>query len=183
MRAYLAAPYAAREQIRSRARDLVTIGVDVTSSWLLEDTEINAGTVGAAPAVDPMSADAHVEMAIDDVKRSDVLVLFTESAVDVDPELCRSGGRHVETGIALAVDKPILVVGEVENIFHRSRRVERVPDWLSAIAWFIATGGRMQTLSASQLCPECSQGKPGNCTGWVISTDDQIEACATAEVA
>ena len=137
MRAYLAAPYAAREQIRGRARDLVTIGVDVTSTWLQEETVISAGTVGAAPAVDPMSADAHVEMDLDDVRRSDVLVLFTESAVDIDPELCRSGGRHVEFGMALALDKRVLVVGEAENIFHRSHRGEVVPDWLSAVGWFM----------------------------------------------
>lgn len=26
-------------------------------------------------------------------------------------------------------------------------------------------------------CPECAQGKTGNCTGWVIDTDDQVGVC------
>lgn len=30
-------------------------------------------------------------------------------------------------------------------------------------------------------CPECAQGKTGNCTGWILTPDDQIGTCETAE--
>lgn len=27
------------------------------------------------------------------------------------------------------------------------------------------------------VCPECTQGKPGNCTGWAIDNNDNITNC------
>lgn len=28
-------------------------------------------------------------------------------------------------------------------------------------------------------CPECQQGKPGNCTGWTLLNDDEWGECET----
>lgn len=39
------------------------------------------------------------------------------------------GGRHVEYGIALALEKAVIVVGPQENIFHLLPQVEHYPDW------------------------------------------------------
>lgn len=119
LRAYLAAPYAARERIRDYAEDLVRIGIDVTASWLDEEHEINAGTIGAAPALDPAEVARHAATDLDDIERCDVLVLFTAQALGFDPAEVASGGRHVETGYALAKGVPVIVVGEPENVFHR----------------------------------------------------------------
>lgn len=33
----------------------------------------------------------------------------------------------------------------------------------------------------SVVCPECAQGKTGNCIGWTLDADDNEVACATAE--
>lgn len=30
-------------------------------------------------------------------------------------------------------------------------------------------------------CPECTQGKVENCTGWVINENDEVDICATRE--
>lgn len=30
-------------------------------------------------------------------------------------------------------------------------------------------------------CRECRDGKPDNCTGWVITDDDEVGVCETAE--
>ena len=35
----------------------------------------------------------------------------------------------------------------------------------------------MTETASNKYCPECVQGKPRNCTGWVINDDDQIVEC------
>lgn len=119
LRAYLAAPYAAREQVRGYALDLVNVGVDVTASWLDETGEINAGTTGSAPGLDPAEVARHAATDLDDIERCDVLVLFTAASLGMTPADAASGGRHVETGYALAKGIPVIVVGEPENVFHQ----------------------------------------------------------------
>lgn len=129
MRVYLAAPYAARDRVRLYRDELTRLGVKVTSSWLHESHDINDGTIGAATALDDDTVSKHAVQDFDDIRYSDLLVLFTEKAVDVDRS---TGGRHVETGYALALGKPIIVVGEPENVFHRIRgghSVTVISDW------------------------------------------------------
>lgn len=127
MKVYLAAPYAARELIRTYADEVRTVGIQVTSSWLDEKHEINEGTKGAATALSDEQVSNHAQADIREVRVSDLLVLFTAAAVGM-PD-AKSGGRHVETGIALAGYKPVLVVGEPENVFHRTHGVFVFPDW------------------------------------------------------
>lgn len=76
-----------------------------------------------------------------DIKLSDLLVLLTESASALVGGTATSGGRHVETGFALALGKPVIVVGAPENVFHRLRAkpgvhgwsVQCVADWHEAV--------------------------------------------------
>lgn len=125
MKIYLAAPYGSRETIRTCAAEARSIGITVTSSWLDEDHEINAGTEGAAPALTDEQVDQHAQTDIREVRDSDLLVLFTAAYVGTEG----GGGRHVETGIALALNTPVLVVGEPENVFHRTAGVFTFPSW------------------------------------------------------
>ena len=60
-------------------------------------------------------------MDLNDVVRSDLLILFTAAFVGIEG----GGGRHVETGWALAHGVPIIVVGQPENVFHRMKVVHR----------------------------------------------------------
>lgn len=133
MRAYLAAPYAARAQVRVYAKELEDIGYQVTSTWLTEEHAIESGTVGAATALSDEDISKHADTDFADIRRSDLLVLLTESASELVGGTATSGGRHVETGFAIALGKPVLVVGEAENVFHRSRFVDVVPDWHAAV--------------------------------------------------
>ena len=134
MRVYLAAPYAARAALRGYASDLARLGHTCTSSWLNETTEIAAGTLGAAVDITDAMAAEHVRKDLADVTRSDVLVVWTwPAAVDlVEHAGGNSGGRHVETGAALSMGLPVVVIGEPENIFHRAERATCVPDWHEA---------------------------------------------------
>jgi nucleoside 2-deoxyribosyltransferase len=128
---YLAAPYGSRDTIAGYAAELTSIGITVTSSWLAEKHEINDGTQGAATALSDDQVADHANTDLREVRDSDVLVLFTAAAVGVEG----GGGRHVETGAALALGKPVLVVGEPENVFHRlgPRQVFLVADWHAAV--------------------------------------------------
>ena len=149
MRVYIAAPYAAREQVRGYATELTRVGFTTSSTWLDETHEINAGTLGAATELTDAQVSEHATTDLLDVQRSDVLVLFTAPSVGLAPEQNTSGGRHVETGYALALGKPIVVVGEPENVFHRigSKRVTVVPDWHEAV---IELSARLVELTASR---------------------------------
>lgn len=131
MKVYLAAPYGSRETIRDYAAQLRRIGFTVTSSWLDEQHEINAGTQGAAVALSQEQVSQHAFDDLRDVDRSDLFVLFTAAAVGVEG----GGGRHVETGyfVAKRGTAHTIVVGEPENIFHRMTSVTRVPDWHEAV--------------------------------------------------
>jgi nucleoside 2-deoxyribosyltransferase len=143
LRAYLAAPYAARPQIREYAEDLMHLGIDVVASWLDEEHEINAGTTGSAPGLDPAEVARHAATDLDDIERCDVLVLFTARALGLDPADVHSGGRHVETGYALAKDIPVIVVGEPENVFHR---LDHILHELPAGMWVRRTTSWIETL-------------------------------------
>jgi nucleoside 2-deoxyribosyltransferase len=137
MRVYLAAPYAARDHLRPLAEELRSLGFATTSSWIGEQQDINAGTVGAAVAQTQAEVEAHVVQDFSDLNRTDVVVAFT--AVTCARLCCgdwlpsfNTGGRHVETGFALAKGKRVIVVGEPENVFHRAA-CRCVPDWHAAV--------------------------------------------------
>lgn len=134
MRIYLAGPYTKRDQLRAYGQELTRIGFTISSTWLEDTHEINAGTTGAATALDDAAVAVHATTDLQDIERCDVLVLFTAPSVGLAPVQNVSGGRHVETGFALALKKPVIVVGDPENVFHRmGARVTVVPDWHEAV--------------------------------------------------
>jgi hypothetical protein len=111
--AYLAAPYSARPVAARLAGDLEQIGYTVVSSW----------HQGAPPPSDVVPTPDQLRDAaarcLTDLRRADVLVLLTWDVAGGLPLLgIDSGGRHVETGYALALAKDVHVVGGPENVFH-----------------------------------------------------------------
>lgn len=131
MKVYLAAPYGSRSQIAAYAAELTRVGFTVTSRWLREEHEITPGTQKAAVDLSDAQVAKHALDDLEDVKSSDLLVLFTAKAVGLDG----GGGRHVETGyfIGQRGTRHVIVVGEPEHIFHRMTGVVRVPDWHEAV--------------------------------------------------
>lgn len=134
MKVYFAAPYAARDVVAGHVDDLDALGLGVKccSSWLTETQPIDAGTTGAATSLEERVVNEHALADLEDVRAADVLVVFTAASLGLELEETASGGRHVETGYALALGRPVVVVGEAENIFHRSQLVWRVDDWSAA---------------------------------------------------
>lgn len=130
---YLAAPYALRDHLRDLVAELELLDHRCTSSWLVETQAIAAGTVGATTDLTDGACDVHVANDLRDIRRSDVLVVWTWGAANSEADcLVNSGGRHIETGVALALDKRVIVIGEPENIFHRAAFVDVVETWHEA---------------------------------------------------
>jgi nucleoside 2-deoxyribosyltransferase len=117
---YLAARIRRRDELEECRAQLEAAGIEVTATWL------------TMPPPSEWTDDvwAHLaELDRADVLRADGLVLFTEPG-----ELDGGSGRHVEFGMALALGKPVIVVGRYENLFQRLPEVTVVADWSAALA-------------------------------------------------
>lgn len=113
---YLAAKFSRRDEMREVAAWLGSLGYVVTSRWLQVEEDMLNSPEG------PQWAAGDVE----DVLNSDVVVFFSEA---VGAPGAERGGRHVEFGVGVAAGKKLIVVGHVENIFHRHPRVVLVEGW------------------------------------------------------
>lgn len=138
MRIYLAAPYFARDYLRGYIPELEFSGHIVTSSWLQASHAIQENTLGTAPGMDDSYARDHAAQDIEEVLESDALILFTwdTALAHCPPDQVtgpNSGGRHVETGVALATSIPVIVFGQPENIFHRGAGVQVCSRWEDVI--------------------------------------------------
>lgn len=112
MRIYIAGRPPRLEEFRAAASDLVSVGHEVTSSWMFneDDTEVTTGaplTYGSAEANNFATTD------LKDISGSDCLINFTEDRAI--PQ--RGGGRFVEVGFALGIGLQVITVGPVEVIF------------------------------------------------------------------
>lgn len=126
MKLYLAAPYAGRDIVRDLMPVFVQAGHVVLPTWITRPA-LPLGSDGFANL--GTSAQHAMEMSGEDlatVDLADVLVHFTATFLQgMDPTLgavthnLHSGGRHVETGFALAKNKSVITLGDPENIFQR----------------------------------------------------------------
>jgi nucleoside 2-deoxyribosyltransferase len=108
IRVYLAAPFQLQRQAIDLMGGLHLQGIGCTSRWLVAE-ETNS--------------DEWARNDLADVAEADVFVAL-------NPEGWRSagtGGRHVEFGYALALRKPIVLVGVQSHIFHHISSVVVVP--------------------------------------------------------
>jgi len=174
VKVYLAGPYGSRDKLRTYADLVRGADCEVTSSWLNEDHDITPGTEGAAADLSDEVVLAHARMDLNDVLRSDLLMLFTSAFVGVEG----GGGRHVETGFALAHGLPIIVVGQPENVFHRlTDSVTACPTLGDAIVQLRALAA-LEPLFDIRKCRICSCTDDNACflgCSWV--EDDLCSAC------
>lgn len=129
MRIYLAGRYGRREELRSYASELTSMGHTVTSRWLngdhtIKDKALTDGTLAFKEAQRFACEDWN------DVADSDSVISFTEPPHGTNSR----GGRHVELGAALALKKGIIVVGFRENVFHYLPEVVFCATWAEAKA-------------------------------------------------
>lgn len=99
---YLAGRTEDRASLRDLRLALEAQGLVITSRWLDEVT----------PTA-PFHADGSIT-AMEDIHRAHVFLLVADRST----HRSGTGGRHVESGIALAHLKPFVLFGEPENVFH-----------------------------------------------------------------
>lgn len=160
MRVYIAGPYEARPVLQLLARDLESVGFTSTARWLGETHDINAGTIGPAAALSDEQVTEHALGDFHDILSADVLVLVTaETAAKWMRNALLavgSGGRHVETGYALARNLPVFVVGEAENVFHRG--VCQVVSSAYKLALALVEHRNAAEAQAAHVCAACAEG-------------------------
>lgn len=129
---YLAARFSRIEEMRDRRNDLSKLGIRVTSRWLNGGHEWEGTPDDLIP---PAEAARFAREDLEDIHAADVMIAFTEP-----PRSNASrGGRHIEAGFALAMNKPLIVVGYRENVFYCLPQVLFFPDWPAAIEMIRAT--------------------------------------------
>lgn len=125
LKIYLAGRYGRIDEIRQCAADLIVRDHLITSHWLWPDTEAEIEDV--PPDAESFPQEYH-ELALQDlvdVATADALIAFSERPGSEHGR----GGRHVEFGAALMLDKHVTVIGPRENIFHTLPDVETYATW------------------------------------------------------
>lgn len=117
MRVYVAAPWVDREMAKDVALTFELAGHEVTERWWL-----HPDVPGYPLDVTPEEHEELAEQAVRDfigVVRAHVVVLLNTG---------KSEGKAVETGVAMAGNKPVVLVGDRSNIFHFLPNVFQVAD-------------------------------------------------------
>lgn len=117
MKIYLAACFEQQAEIRDKAVELERLLITCTSRWRFED--------GTLPPT-PEHLHNCATMDLEDIHKADYFVCLTN-------QTSQRGGKHVELGYALAISKPVMIVGRRENIFHSLKQVQFVETWDAAI--------------------------------------------------
>jgi nucleoside 2-deoxyribosyltransferase len=112
MKLYLAAAFSRHEEIAAVAKQLKKLGVDVTSSWLKEETRDN-------PSPEFLRERAYIDLR--DIAASDGVVRFSDFDFENKPIFFNNklltGARHFEFGYAKALGKSLYMVGLKQNVF------------------------------------------------------------------
>lgn len=121
MQVYLAGRYSQKEDIKVKARELESLGIEVTSSWLEEPHSPQVGLTELTPDL----ARFYAHQDLTDIYRADLVILFT---VDPNTPTVR-GGRHFESGFAHGLGRPLILCGPRENVFHYLPSVKQYDTW------------------------------------------------------
>jgi nucleoside 2-deoxyribosyltransferase len=132
MRIYLAGQYARKLELREYAEQAKAVGIYVGADWL-EESEAPEATLDS---VSDKVRSKYAQHDWWDIGACDEFVFFAEPQENQPPR----GGRHVEFGMAIALGKPIVVIGQPENIFHYlpGIKIEFFDTWNSALAYLIS---------------------------------------------
>ncbi|HUF24728.1 MAG TPA: nucleoside 2-deoxyribosyltransferase [Vicinamibacterales bacterium] len=130
---YLSGQFEDAPVLRQAREQLVAAGYRVTSRWLDAPSSTPATALADQEGAGERLA-AIARQDFEDIDAADAVVVFNPA------ESCSigRGGRHVETGYALALGKPVAIVGARGNIFHWLPEIAVVPDWPSLADWLQA---------------------------------------------
>lgn len=126
LRVYVAARWDDRGDACIAKAILEEHGVVCTSTWLTPHDNQSMDALKAKGSVVQECREKAVKD-FEDIDGSDCVLLLSAKKSHRNG----TGGKHVETGYAMARGKPVFVMGERENIFHYHPMV-RVVDSVSA---------------------------------------------------
>lgn len=128
MKIYIAARFSKRPEANQLARELIALGHIITSRWVKPDCDHVLPTGLSQQAADS-ERQRFAQEDYDDVAACDMLVALME-----EPRSNSRGGRHVEFGIAIGMQKQLAIIGPRETVFHHLPAVAHfatVDDFLS----------------------------------------------------
>jgi nucleoside 2-deoxyribosyltransferase len=105
---YLAGRFPRRAELEGYVPEFKRVGFDVIARWVFGGEE-------------GLTREDIALLDLEDVQKSDAIVLFTEPY----QSLQSGGGRFVEFGYAIALDKELHVIGELENVFTHHPKVRQ----------------------------------------------------------
>lgn len=117
---YLASRFGRKDELLGYKEQLEALGETVRARWLTEETDMNL-----------TSEEGRIQIAImdaEDVTKADGLIAFSEDP-DVESPGNNRGGRHVELGLGIALNKRVVVIGPRENVFMYLPNIEVFPDF------------------------------------------------------
>jgi len=128
LKIYLAARYSRIPIINQWAEKLQELGFEITSRWSLsKDHKLVEG-------LSQRAADSERERFaledLEDIRSCDMVVSLME-----EPRNNSRGGRHVEYGYAIALNKQLVIIGEPETVFHHLALVEHYQSFDHFLSW------------------------------------------------
>lgn len=126
MKIYLAARYSRNPEMQGVRDVLESLGHFVTSRWI--DCHAGKYLTSFTPEhlnSDPEYCSTLAKHDLEDLAAAETVISFT------DAKGGGKGGRHVELGYALALDKRVILVGPRENVFHTLPEIEHYSSWSS----------------------------------------------------
>ena len=117
MKIYLAASFSRQKEMRSVEDRLQKAGFKITSHWLDEPAKKESSDARSRDLMRRAICDLH------DIRDADILVRFTDPEVvmgdyqSMIPGFLGTGARHTEVGYAIAMGRPVVVVGGHQNVF------------------------------------------------------------------
>ena len=125
---YVAAPWAEKEYAKAVADQLKAAGFGIASRWLYFEKDAGNGL-----EIDEATLCQEALNDIEDVIGCDAFLLLNTQKRGEE-----TSGKAVETGIAIATLKPIVIIGERTNVFHylnmpRFATVEEAIVWMNSL--------------------------------------------------
>jgi hypothetical protein len=126
LKIYLAARYSRHLELQTYAQELESLGHEITSRWIRGNHEISGISRENISHKDNerLAREDYYDLLI-----AEQVICFTEP-----PESSYSrGGRHVEYGIAMALNKQIIIIGHRENVFYFLPEIKFYQEWNEAL--------------------------------------------------
>jgi len=130
MKIYIAARYSRRPLARELGETLEGYGHKICSRWCFGTETDHQMPPGLSPQAKDDRRELFAKEDLSDVVGADWLVSLMEN-----PRGNGRGGRHVEFGVAVGMNKRLIIIGPRETVFHHLPQVKQ----FDSVNEFLAT--------------------------------------------